>query len=277
MASQNAAWFSPVFRTAYSLGAHLGRLMHLAAIILAASLIAPVQADEAGHKEQIKLFETGELICHQILNGATSDILGPQDYRSAVGDAEIGPATFCGCVGMNYIFSVVDISSRMEDAFSDTARIEIFATSVRDSFDTCLNTDSFLYAADFFESSYEAEPFFHEAAERFSESLEPGDCADGCQDGPVWEEENWDKLQCEYAIDGWTEPGNFDRDFVQEWLDDSGISADSLCTCASLLMEDSAEDYAAEYAETEDPELYWSYLSLSIDQCQMAMWQRPLL
>ncbi len=162
MACQNAAWLSQIVRTVRSLGAHLGRLMHPAAIVLAASLIAPTQASEAGHKEQIKLFETG-------------------------------------------------------------------------------------------------------------------DCADGCQEGPVWEEENWDKLQCEYAIDGWTEPGNFDRDFVQEWLDDSGISADSLCTCASLFMEDSAEDYAAEYAETEDPELYWSYLSLSIDQCQMAMWRRPLL
>lgn len=225
-------------------------------VVLATTLILPAQAMSTIDGHQLDLQQLGNAVCQQILDDVTDGLFGGVDYDAAVKEAGLDRPKFCGCVGNAFAFSADDQAAALEDIEDETVYADMFAKIVTENLNLCLSPDHVFHAAGVFDS-------------------EEDECADGCQDGPVWEDE-WDQLQCEYGIDGWTEPSGFDRAHVQDWIDDSGIDAQSLCTCAAMIMKDQSEDYLAEQAETNDPELYWSYMRGAIDQCQMAMWRRPL-
>ena len=177
---------------------------------------------------------------------------------SEASTAGINEAAFCGCVGTAFAYSGPGEASQMDD---ETTHVEVFAGILSGNLNICLDPDSFFYSSALLDLDLD------DATNTFEDVAEQDECADGCQDGPIWEDE-WDKLQCEYAIDGWVEPTSFDRAFVQDWLDDSGVNAGSLCSCAA--------EHMAEFAPTSDGDLYWSRMNGSIDQCQMAIWKRPL-
>ncbi|GEM_PF-1420691 len=272
MAFQKTALLASFLKATQPARTYLGVVMLPVAAALAIGIAAPTHSLAATNDEPSSLYEMGDQVCQQILDAGADNILGDIDYSASVDDVGIDRSVFCGCVGAAFVFRAEEQSSLMEGADSDTATAEIFVEALMGNLDICLNPDVFFYNAALFNGT----AIDDDDAEGLSAQTDADGCEDGCQDGPIWAEA-WDKVQCEYAISDSAEPAALDHAFVQEWIEDSGVDAESLCSCAALVMDDRADEYATEYAASQNPELYWDYMALAIDQCQMAIWQRPLL
>lgn len=224
-------------------------------IFFGSVLVLSVPAARAAGTAGDIMSQLGQRACHQVLDGGSRNILGRIDYRAAVEKAGIDRSMFCTCVGMVFEHNGPEQSARMENAGNEAARTKVFADILTENINTCLDPKSFLYEGDF-----------------YGEALEPEECQDGCQDGPIWKEEA-DQLQCEFAIDGTLTPPVFQPEETLAWIRNSGISAKDLCGCAARVMEDKADEYAAERKENgDDPATYWDYMDQSVSQCRMAMW-----
>ncbi|MBN9332625.1 hypothetical protein [Devosia sp.] len=256
MASRKLRFFTWLTRARRSARAHLNASTLLAPIVLVTGLVLPVQIASAYSIIETDLYQMGTLLCQTALDDGPSGLLGGTDHRSAVAAADIDEPAFCGCVGMAFVYSGPDQTSGIEQVGDEMSDFAALAATLRDSLDVCLDPGGFFYSSALLELDLGADDVITE-----------DECAYGCQDGPIWEDE-WDKLQCEYAIDGWVEHAGFDRARVQDWLDASGASAESLCTCVAGHM--------AEYAPISDGDVYWSHQSRAIAACQAAIWKRPL-
>ncbi len=263
MASQKVASISWFGWQRQSVDVGFGLLIYPALIVLMTSLVLPVQVAGADSIDEAELFRMGDRVCQMVIGDEGRDMLGGVDYRASMNAADIDEAAFCGCVGTAFVFSAEDQSSRMEAEGEETGSGSVFAEILTENLDACLEPDSFFYSVALSESDFDLG-----VADNSDDASEQDECADGCQDGPVWADE-WDNLQCQYVIDGGEGPAGFDRSYVEDWLNDSGVGVDSLCGCAARYMED--------YEGANNDDLYWSQMVSVIDECQMSIWRRPLL
>jgi hypothetical protein len=224
--------------------------MRLTAFTTLATYALLIQPAMSGNFEDDPMYQLGDLACSRVL-----DDKGFETYADAVGG---DPSAFCGCVGAEFVANEPLQSFRMDMA-SETESAEVFAEILMENMDACLASGTL--DGDFIDGDLvDVEGF----EENFSE---------GFQDGPNWAEMP-DRAHCELAIEGHLEPIDFDRGYIKDWIRDSGVGAEDLCTCAAAMMEDTTDEYATEMEDTNDPDLYWSYMNRAIDQCQTAIWKR---
>lgn len=225
--------------------------MRPAAVIMLVTLSLFTQPARAADIEDDPIYRIGDEACTAVL-----DDPGFEVYGEIVGG---DPSTFCACVGTQFVENEPLQSFRMDMAGDEKETTEVFAEILHENMSACLPSGA--EDDDFIDGDLVG-------VEGYEENF-----AEGYQDGPDWSAMR-DQAHCEFAIDGLLEPTNFDRPYIQDWIRDSGVGAEDLCSCAAAFMEDSADEYATEFEATNDPDLYWSYMNRSIDQCQTAIWQR---
>jgi hypothetical protein len=228
-----------------------GLSMRAIALTTLVALYLFTQPAQAADIEDDPNYRIGDEACTNML-----DKPGFEIYAEAVGG---DPSTFCACVGTQFVENEPLQSFRIDMAVGERETTRVFAEILDENMSACFpqsDDDDDVIDGDLV------------GAEGYDENF-----ADGYQDGPNWSAMP-DQANCEFAIDGLLEPANFDRDYIGAWLVDSGLGAEDLCFCAAAVMEDHADEFATEFEATRDPDLYWSYMSRSVDQCQTAMWKR---